>query len=146
MCNWGDNVAIWVFVPMCLYMVQAQRLGCTGEPSWAIWTKLSFCHIAFMSTWWKENANSRRSSNSFHNFQHPGGSWELWPYSHCSNGNLKQVPRVPSLAPSPKRPCFFSSWVDELSFLASAHIQWNKWLTHMQSKPFIEHRWGGGEC
>lgn len=87
MCSWGDNAAIWAFVPMCLYTGRAQRLG----PSWAIWTKLSLCHLAFMSPWWKENANSRRSGNSFHHSQHPDGSWGLWLYSHCSSGKPKQV-------------------------------------------------------
>lgn len=151
MCNWGDNVAIWVLVPMCLYMMQAQRLGCTGEPSWAIWTKLSFCRIVFMSTWWKENANSRRSSNSFIIF-----SSLVVPRSPAQMVTVSRCPHVPSSASSPGR-LSFSSWIEE-PFLKpvavsspsrdnfppwqSVHIWWNKWLVYIYSKPLSWTFWG----
>lgn len=142
MCSWGDNAPIWAFVPMCLYTGRAQRLG----PSWAIWTKLSFCHLAFMSPWWKENANSRRSGNSFHNPQHPDGSWGLWLRSHCSNGKPKQALLVPSSVPSPERLCPFSSWADELSFLAKCSHS----VEHMTGLDAIHTThwtsWGREEC
>jgi hypothetical protein len=151
MCNWGDNLAICAFVSMCLYTSAGTEAGLHGKTSCAIWNKLSFCHTAFMSTWWKENVNARRSCASFHSFQHPGGSWQLWfDAVAASTGNHKQslplpLPQQPLMGdPAPftagrrgnASPSTLVSSSSRDSYLPwhRVHFELSKCPIHMQSK------------